>query len=204
MKKTVIEDNVYSDGIKSIIHRHFFPDLKKSYDNDATFQAHDLDTFSSNYISKNACTFHSSIEHDRIKLREAAPKALLHTLHEPENLPYPAVPNASFFTHPQMITDQSSKPINHHFEPYINYHMTHVPTEHNKKLAIYSETGLPNLPSSSSTSDTDSEIEGRTPIRRETISKYSTIAAIKERQEKKKIEELSRRGNELLGALRKN
>ena len=200
-----IPDQKFTAGIKAIMRRDLFPELKNDDTVDETIKPHSLNSYS----AKSQSEFMDSIEVDRKRLRSAAPATLLDRTEEnPISMPWPRNPYNALFFEPKSINVEQKKAITYikKKRPAINYQMTRF-------SGGFMGPTLPNYPAyhpfttESSTTESESEFEGRTVFRHTSILQNVQNAkkALKEKREKhKKSAELTQDGRNLLKAMESN
>lgn len=212
MKKEEISDQSYNTGIKSIIRRDFFPDLNP-IEFDETIDKMNLNSFCNKYISKDESQFIKSIENDRKLLRSSAPKPdiKLNVVDEKKMNPWPVQEYNNLFYEPQTI-NKVEKPKgvlmynNKKKIPMIRFSQTRMPDETNTLNLKSDYPSYHPFTTESSLSESDSEFEGTSKYSSIAINSYQGSKAIRRDrlERRKKKNELSSRGLELLKSLEAN
>lgn len=202
MSKTEIEDKKFDSAVKDIIQRDFFPILKESKNIDPSTNNFSLSTFCNTYAPETDSQFLKKVERDRVILLNSAPAVKLDkSLENDEINKYGRVPfNALFYTpqakppEPQLsITYQGKK------KPTIAIHNTHFGNQMNS--ANIGPINYHPFTTESSSTESESEFEGRSKYRAELIDSFS--APPKVNKERLKKRQISNKGRELLKKLMK-
>ena len=204
-----IPDQKFTAGIKAIMRRDLFPELKNDAAVDETIKPHSLNTYCATYSGKKQSEFMDSIEVDRKRLRSAAPSNLLDRVEDNTKFnPWPRTQYNALFFEPPTINVEQKKALTYikKKKPSINYQMTRFPDGlMNPVLQNY--PAYHPFTTESSTTESESEFEGRTVFRNVSILQNVQNAkkALKEKREKhKKSAELTQQGRDLLKAMQTN
>lgn len=201
-----IPDSKYLSGIKSIIKRDLFPELKNDAVTDPTLQVHNLTSYCQAYTPKSEAEFFDSIEMDRKKLKNAAPSFKYDEKKDNTKFnPWPYHHENALFFDPKPIQSENRKALTYKTrKPTINYRMVNFENAFLNPASSNYSSYHPFTTTESSTTDTDSEFEGRNVFRNTAILPNAEITQklVKAKFEKrKKLSDLSEKGREIFKSL---
>ncbi|KAH0785893.1 hypothetical protein GPJ56_010154 [Histomonas meleagridis] len=205
-KKEEMNDHSFDIAIKALVKRDFFPDLKQDHQ-DETINKYDLNSFCNTYISKSDAKFVNSIENDRKLLRSSAPKPIYPlNVDDSKMNPWPHPQYNALFYEPPTINSNKHNAITYNKTrkvPSIRFSQTRLPDEASSSFFKDFPAYHP-FTTESSTTESESEFEGRSQYSAYAIKAYqnSSKQIRRDRLEKrKKRNELSSRGLDLLKTL---
>lgn len=191
MRKRVLDDKEYRRAVRAIIKRDFFPELQRDYHEDDTMtQFETLSAFSAKCISKEDQEFIDSIEKERQKLQSKAPEPK-HEL--PDANPWENNGRCALFYEPR--NDIILPPVRS--LKAISYSQTRFGDE----MRAESGPSIRDFLSDSTTSESESEFEGRSYISRDLFTKSLRVVNRERLERRKKANQLSSKGKELLKSL---
>lgn len=209
MTKEAISDQSFSAGVKSIVRRDFFPELSP-VEFDASVDRMNLNAFCSRYISRDEAKFVQSIADDRQRLRSAAPRPdAPRGVDEAKANPWPAQEySALFYEPPVRARAEPTKGVlaynNRKKAPTIRFSQTRLPGDSGGSGSDFPRYHP--FTTESSVSESESEFEGASKYAASAISAYQETRRVRRDrlERRRKRNELSSRGLELLKALEAN
>jgi hypothetical protein len=201
-KKEQLEDRVFEKALKTIIKRDFFPNLAPTESDPSTEDLPPLNSFFSGHESKIDSDFKKTIDMDREIIQSAAPKSQIDPEVEQRQFnPWPTATYSALFYEPPKRSVPAQRAIRYDkvTRPRIDHSQTRLAPE----LGQASEyPGYRPFTTESSTTESESEYEGRSHYRRDVVSSVSFTTVRRDRLERRRrANELSSKGKELLRSL---
>ncbi|KAK8895070.1 hypothetical protein M9Y10_023512 [Tritrichomonas musculus] len=200
-EKEIVDEHDYGRNMKAVIVRDFFPDLKTGPD-DETINRYNLTTYCQTFIGDQDYEFVSSVDKDRLLLRSSAPNPKINEeMVKQQYRPWTDEKYNALFYEPKEFDGGKSKALKYDKKrcPKINYDQTRF---HDK----FGNTTIADFPryhpftTESSTTESESEFEGRSVYRQQLLEDPKHIR--KDRLEKvRRRNELSSKGKTLLKSL---
>ncbi|OHS96621.1 hypothetical protein TRFO_37165 [Tritrichomonas foetus] len=205
-EKQKVNEHDFIKNMKSIIIRDLFPELKTAPD-DETINRYNLTTYLQNYIGAEGGDFIDSIERDRELRRSAAPmRAPDPELESTQFKPWENPRFNSLFYQSKELENKSRAALTYDKkrQPRINYDMARFPDNYNNPTPLDYPMYHP-FTTESSTTESESEFEGRSIYRNQLISQNPQMSTKQVRKDRlrnlKKRNELSTKGKNLLKSL---
>lgn len=200
-EKEIVDEHDYGRNMKAVIVRDFFPDLKTGPD-DETINRYNLTTYCQTFIGDQDYEFVSSVDKDRLLLRSSAPNPKINEeMVKQQYRPWTDEKYNALFYEPKEFDGGKSKALKYDKKrcPKINYDQTRF---HDK----FGNTTIADFPryhpftTESSTTESESEFEGRSVYRQQLLEDPKQIR--KDRLDKvRRRNELSSKGKTLLKSL---
>lgn len=202
-EKKPVQDRDFHKNMKEVIIRDFFPELKKTAD-DETLNKYSLTTYVQTYTSEDDKQFVETIERDRQLLRSTAPtKKVDPELEAKQYQPWREEPFNALFFQPKSIDRIVQQALTYQKKerkPRINYDETRFHDRYGKSTMPDYFTYHP-FTTESSTTESESEFEGRSVYRQQLLENPKQIR--KDRLEKaRRRNELTAKGKLLLEAIK--
>lgn len=200
-EKETVNEHDYIKNMKTVIIRDFFPELKSGPD-DETLSKYNLTTFCQTFIGDQIQEFVNSVDNDRILLRSSAPNPKINEeMVKKQYQPWNDDKYNALFYEPKEFENSKGKMLKYDKKrcPKINYDQTRF---HDKigKTTIADFPRYHPFTTESSTTESESEFEGRSVYRQQLLEDPKQIR--KDRLEKiKRRNELSTKGKMLLKSL---
>ena len=197
-EKKSLNDKQFDSTIKSLIQRDYFPLLSKSEkEQDRSTKKYSVSKFCNSFTPESDANFLKTVERDRLILRNSAPSAKIDKhLENDKNNPYGRQPYSALFYEPQTANKVHQLCIEYKNDrkPTINPQNTRLTTNRNQENTQITNYHM--FTTESSSTESESDFEGRSSYRKELIQSFRT--PVKVNTEKIKKRTISDKGLSLL------
>ncbi|EAY19181.1 hypothetical protein TVAG_214060 [Trichomonas vaginalis G3] len=203
MEKQIIDDKKFDSSIKSIIQRDFFPELGSTKQPDPSTANFSLQTFCNTYAPQSDHDFVTKVERDRIIQINSAPASKLDKqLENDTRSPYKREAFNSLFFQPQAIKHETPLALTYQQKKKPQTILENTHFHNGRPISLNNNINYHPFTTESSTTESESDFEGRSKYRSEIIRTMPTrrISIKKDRLVKMN---LTQKGRELLDSMSK-